>query len=228
MPASDDDDPGRPAPRDTGAASNGEASRPDADRTPAVASGDGDVEAKHRRPIGMIALCGVLVLAVVGLGIWALSAQSDASDTQKKLDAATAAAAGKASQSQEPTATPQATATATATPPPAATPDAATQQAIDELTAALGATNENLASIQKDLQNAAADADAARKAKADASNALERTKADVQGFKADAQLATACLRGVLEAVKTAFSSGGAQAALDQATALAGSCRGAAS
>ena len=226
MPASDDDDPGRPAPRDTGAASNGEASRPDADRTPAVASGDGDVEAKHRRPIGMIALCGVLVLAVVGLGIWALSAQSDASDTQKKLDAATAAAAGKASPSPSPAAWPWAP--ATATPPPAATPDAATQQAIDELTAALGATNENLASIQKDLQNAAADADAARKAKADASNALERTKADVQGFKADAQLATACLRGVLEAVKTAFSSGGAQAALDQATALAGSCRGAAS
>ena len=43
-----------------------------------------------------------------------------------------------------------------------------------------------------------------------------------------AQLASACLRGVLEAVKTAFSSGGPQAAVDQATALAGSCRGAAS
>ena len=227
MPASDDADfPPRPAPREPGAAANGEAGRADADRSAAVASRDGEAEAKHRRPMGLIALCGVLVLAVVGLGIWALSAQSDANDTQKRLDAATAAAAGKASQSQEPTATPQATATATA--PPAATPDAATQQAINELTAALGATNENLADIQKDLENAAAEADAAREAKADASNALERTKADLQGFKADAQLATACLRGVLEAVKTAFSSGGTQAALDQATALAGSCRGAAS
>jgi len=180
----------------------------------------------HGRPTVWIVLCAVLALAVVGLGIWALTAQSDADDAQAKLGKATAAAAagsGGASQAATPTATAQ-----PAQPAATATPDAATQQAIDELATTLGATNENLASIQQDLEKAAAGADDARKAKADASNALERAQAAVAEFKANAQLASACLRGVLEAVKTAFSSGGPQAALDQATALAGSCRGAAS
>ena len=177
----------------------------------------------HGRPTVWIVLCAVLALAVVGLGIWALTAQSDADDAQAKLGKATAAAAaGSGGESQA------ATPTATAQPAATATPDAATQQAIDELATTLGATNENLASIQQDLEKAAAGADDARKAKADASNALERAQAAVAEFKANAQLASACLRGVLEAVKTAFSSGGPQAALDQATALAGSCRGAAS
>jgi predicted phage tail protein len=178
------------------------------------------------RPTVWIVLCAVLALAVVGLGIWALTAQSDADDAQAKLGKATAAAAagsGGESQAATPTATAQ-----PAQPAATATPDAATQQAIDELATTLGATNENLASIQQDLEKAAAGADDARKAKADASNALERAQAAVAEFKANAQLASACLRGVLEAVKTAFSSGGPQAALDQATALAGSCRGAAS
>ena len=180
----------------------------------------------HGRPTVWIVLCAVLALAVVGLGIWALTAQSDADDAQAKLGKATAAAAagsGGESQAATPTATPQ-----PAQPAATATPDAATQQAIDELATTLGATNENLASIQQDLEKAAAGADDARKAKADASNALERAQAAVAEFKANAQLASACLRGVLEAVKTAFSSGGPQAAVDQATALAGSCRGAAS
>ena len=188
---------------------------------------EGDaVPSSHRRPTMWIVLCAVLALAVVGLGIWALTAQSDADDAQAKLGKATAAAAagsGGESQAATPTATPQ-----PAQPAATATPDAATQQAIDELATTLGATNENLASIQQDLEKAAAGADDARKAKADASNALERAQAAVAEFKANAQLASACLRGVLEAVKTAFSSGGPQAALDQATALAGSCRGAAS
>ena len=180
----------------------------------------------HGRPTVWIVLCAVLALAVVGLGIWALTAQSDADDAQAKLGKATAAAAagsGGESQAATPTATAQ-----PAQPAATATPDAATQQAIDELATTLGATNENLASIQQDLEKAAAGADDARKAKADASNALERAQAAVAEFKANAQLASACLRGVLEAVKTAFSSGGTQAAVDQATALAGSCRGAAS
>ena len=183
----------------------------------------------HGRPTVWIVLCAVLALAVVGLGIWALTAQSDADDAQAKLGKATAAAAaGSGGESQAATPTATAQPAQPAQPAATATPDAATQQAIDELATTLGATNENLASIQQDLEKAAAGADDARKAKADASNALERAQAAVAEFKANAQLASACLRGVLEAVKTAFSSGGPQAALDQATALAGSCRGAAS
>ena len=183
----------------------------------------------HQRPTVWIVLCAVLALAVVGLGIWALTAQSDADDAQAKLGKATAAAAaGSGGESQAATPTATAQPAQPAQPAATATPDAATQQAIDELATTLGATNENLASIQQDLEKAAAGADDARKAKADASNALERAQAAVAEFKANAQLASACLRGVLEAVKTAFSSGGPQAALDQATALAGSCRGAAS
>src|SRR3954467_7884080 len=89
---------------------------------------DGDpAPSPHRRPTMWIVLCAVLALAVVGLGIWALTAQSDADDAQAKLGKATAAAAagsGGPSQAATPTATAQ-----PAQPAATATPDAATQQA---------------------------------------------------------------------------------------------------
>jgi len=172
----------------------------------------GDEQAPRRRPTGLLVLCGVLALAAIGLGIWALSAQSNADDTQAKLDAATKAAAANQAE-PTPTPTPQATpaqSDTTAT----VTLDPETQQLLDDYTAAIGATNENLDEIQADLQKASKSADEARQEKADASNALERAQADVAGFKADAQLAGACLRGTLEALKTAFANGGTEAVVE--------------
>src|SRR5690242_12428234 len=51
---------------------------------PSSSTGGGDDPAApaHRRPTVWIVLCAVLALAVVGLGIWALNAQSDADDAQ--------------------------------------------------------------------------------------------------------------------------------------------------
>jgi chromosome segregation ATPase len=181
-----------------------------------------DAKVKRGRSTLWIVLCGILAVAAVGLGVWALSAQSNADDTQAKLDAATkAAAANQADSSQaQATATPAPTAAPTAAP----TPDAATQQQFDELTQALGATNETLDEMQSDLDKAATAADDAQLAKADASGALERAKADLASFRADLDVKTTCLRGVLEALKTAFASGGTEAVVQQLQTLSGACR----
>jgi type VI protein secretion system component VasF len=181
-----------------------------------------DAIVKRGRSTLWIVLCGILAVAAVGLGVWALSAQSNADDTQAKLDAATkAAAANQADSSQaQATATPAPTAAPTAAP----TPDAATQQQFDELTQALGATNETLDEMQSDLDKAATAADDAQLAKADASGALERAKADLASFRADLDVKTTCLRGVLEALKTAFASGGTEAVVQQLQTLSGACR----
>jgi hypothetical protein len=181
-----------------------------------------DAIVKRGRSTLWIVLCGILAVAAVGLGVWALSAQSNADDTQAKLDAATkAAAANQADSSQaQATATPAPTAAPTAAP----TPDAATQQQFDELTQALGATNETLDEMQSDLDKAATAADDAQLAKADASGALERAKADLASFRADLDVKTTCLRGVLEALKTAFASGGTEAVVQQLQTLSGTCR----
>jgi hypothetical protein len=177
-----------------------------------------DAEPGRRRSTVWIVLSGILAVAAVGLGIWALSAQSNADDTQTKLDAATKAAAANQADSSQ--------AQATATPAPTAaapTPDAAAQQQFDELTTALGATNETLDEIQGDLDKAAAAADDAQQAKTDASGALERAKADLASFRANLDVKTTCLRGVLEALKTAFVSGGTDAVVQQLETLSGAC-----
>jgi flagellar basal body-associated protein FliL len=100
---------------------------------PAVSADDEkpaeQTSAEKRRPTGWIVLCGVLVLAVVGLAIWAFSAQSDADDAQAQLDAQERAAAA-----------------ATPTPEPAASVelDPETQQQFDQLADELGATGDSL------------------------------------------------------------------------------------
>jgi hypothetical protein len=180
-----------------------------------------DAEPGRRRSTVWIVLSGILAVAAVGLGIWALSAQSNADDTQTKLDAATKAAAANQADSSQAQAT--ATPAPTAAPAAAPTPDAAAQQQFDELTTALGATNETVDEIPGDLDKAAAAADDAQQAKTDASGALERAKADLASFRANLDVKTTCLRGVLEALKTAFVSGGTDAVVQQLETLSGAC-----
>jgi hypothetical protein len=180
-----------------------------------------DAEPGRRRSTVWIVLSGILAVAAVGLGIWALSAQSNADDTQTKLDAATKAAAANQADSSQAQAT--ATPAPTAAPAAAPTPDDAAQQQFDELTTALGATNETLDEIQGDLDKAAAAADDAQQSKADASGALEQAKAELKSFRANLDVKTTCLRGVLEALKTAFASGGTEAVVQQLQTLSGTC-----
>jgi chromosome segregation ATPase len=165
---------------------------------------------KHRSTVWIVLTC-VFAVAAVGLGVWAFSAQSDADDAQAELAAQEQAASE---------ATPAPTA------PPAATPDPAVQQAIDDAQAALGGVTEDVAQLQSDLEQAAAEFQAARQKAEDASGAVDKLRAEADAFKAQAELTKTCLKGSFSALEEAFTAGGSSAALEQLKALAGQCRAA--
>jgi hypothetical protein len=176
--------------------------------TPSEASGP-----ERRRPTAWIIACAVLAIAVIGLAIWAFAAQSDADDTQAKLDAAQRAA-------NEATPTPQ--------PAQGAEVDPETRQQFEQIAQDLGATGETLDDIQQAVDQAAAKLDDAQQARADASGAIDAAKADAEAFKAQFELTRECLRGTLDAVGAAYGGGGVEAAVQELQKLAGSCRSAAS
>jgi hypothetical protein len=166
----------------------------------------------NRRPTVWIVLTCVFALAAVGLGIWAINAQSDADDAKADL-AAQAQAASEATPAPTPTEA-----------PPAATVDPADQQAFDDATAQLGQVSDDVAQIQSELETAAANADAARQKAEDATGAVDKLRAEAESFKAQAELTSTCLKGTLGALKQAYTSGGVEAATEQLKALAGECR----
>jgi len=166
----------------------------------------------NRRPTVWIVLTCVFALAAVGLGIWAINAQSDADDAKADL-AAQAQAASETTPEPTPTAAP--------------TVDPAAQQAFDDATAQLGQVSDDVAQIQSELETAAANADAARQKAEDATGAVDKLRAEAESFKAQAALTSTCLKGTLGALKQAYTSGGVEAATEQLKALAGQCRDAA-
>ena len=175
----------------------------------------------HRRPVGWIVLSCVLALAAIGLGVWAIGAQSDADDAQAKL----------AAQAKAANATPEPTAEATATPPPAATAapvDPAIQEDFEQVAEDLGATSESVDQIEQDLEQASAKVGDAEKARESASGAIDKAKAEAQELGARFELTRTCLRGTLSALGTAFESGGMDAVVQQLQKLSGSCASAAS
>jgi hypothetical protein len=170
---------------------------------------------KQRRPTVWIVLTCVFAVAAVGLGIWALSAKSDADDANAKLSAQQNAATAT------PTATPTAAATETAT---AAPVDPELQGAVDEAQEAVGGVTESADELKNDLDQAAANVDEAQGKTEEAGGALDKLQAQVDAFKAQAELTKTCLRGSLGALEQAFSAGGAEAAVEQLKTLAGQCR----
>jgi chromosome segregation ATPase len=177
-------------------------------------------EQQRRRPTVWIVLTCLLAVAAVGLGIWAVNAQSDADDAQAKLNAQEAAAKA---------ATPAPTATeAAATAAPAPTVDPATQQQYEDAKNALGDVSDSADALKAQLDQAAAKLQESKQKAADASGALDKLKADAEAFKAQAELTKTCLRGSLDALDQAFNSGGLSAAAEQLKALAGQCRDATS
>jgi Skp family chaperone for outer membrane proteins len=161
----------------------------------------------RRRPTGWIVLAGVLALAVVGLAIWAFSAQSDADDAQATLDAQTST---------------------TETTPQPTEADAEAQQEFEQVQEDLGATTESLDQIEQDLDQAAAKVDEAEQAQGEATGALDTAKAAAESARAQSELTQTCLRGTLNAVGAAFESGGLEAAVQELQKLSGSCGSAAS
>jgi ABC-type transporter Mla subunit MlaD len=167
-----------------------------------------ETTAERRRPTVWIVLCGVLALAVVGLAIWAFSAQSDADDAQAQLDAQGRAAAA-----------------ATPTPEPAQSVelDPEIQQQVDQLAEELGATGDAVEDIEQQLEQAAAKVDEAEQARDDAAGAVDAARAEAEAFKARFELTQTCLRGTLDAVGQAFEGGGLEAAAAELQKLSGSC-----
>jgi ABC-type transporter Mla subunit MlaD len=172
---------------------------------------------EHRRPTVWIVLTCVFALAAVGLGIWAVNAQSDADDAKEQLTAQEQAAA-----EPEPTEAP--TEAPTAAPDP--TIDAETQQAIEDAKAQLGDVTDDVAQLQSELETAVANADEARQKAQDASGAADKLRAEAEAFKAQAALSATCLKGTLGALYQAYEAGGIEAATEQLTTLAGQCRNA--
>ena len=180
----------------------------------------------RRRPVGWIVLSCVLALVAVGLGVWAIGAQSDADDAQTKLAAQEEAAK---------VATPQPTAepTSTPTPPPASTSapiqvDPAIQAEFEKLAKDLGATSESVDQIEQDLEQATAKVDDAEKARDSAAGVIDKAKAEAEALGARFELTRTCLRGTLSALGSAFESGGIDAAVQELQKLAGSCASVAS
>jgi hypothetical protein len=168
---------------------------------------------ERRRPTLWIVLTCVFAVAAIGVGAWAGCALWDAEDALARLDAQHAAAKAAAP---------------TATAAPATTVDPAAQQQYEDAKAALGGVAESADDFKVQLDQAAATLEQTKQKAADASGALDKLKADAEAFKAQAELTKTCLRGSLDALDQAFSSGGLSAAAEQLKSLAGQCRDATS
>jgi chromosome segregation ATPase len=106
--------------------------------------------------------------------------------------------------------------------------DAGTQQRYEDVKAELGLTGENVDELDAKLDDAAASVEKAQRARSDAANVIDRAGAEVEAFKAQAEVARACLSGTLAALDAAFSSGGVEAAVAELETLSGQCRSATS
>jgi chromosome segregation ATPase len=118
----------------------------------------------HKRRNPWIWISALLAVVAVGLGIWAYSAQSDLDSTQQDVEELQA----QVDQSKETGGTVLATVKA----------------AFQDLTAQLGATNEDLANTKQQLQDAQASAE---KAAQDAAAAVEGSTKQVQAKAQEAQ-----------------------------------------
>jgi predicted negative regulator of RcsB-dependent stress response len=149
------------------------------------------------RSNGLIVLCVVLALAVVGLAIWGFNAKSDADDAEAKLAAQQQAAVGGDAKA-----------------------------AFEQVATELGVSSESIDDIQQQVDAAKAKVDAAEVQREQASGAIDTAKAEVESFKAQAEQARTCLQGSLDALGAAVDAGGVEAAVEQLQQIAGSCRSA--
>jgi chromosome segregation ATPase len=161
----------------------------------------------------------VLLVAVVGLGAYALSLRSDAEDKDAQI----------ASQQQQ---LEEQQGVADDVQDAAASVAEEAQQAfgelgdqIDELSAEAEATQEETQQAIEDAEQAAADAEARAES---AQDDVEEANARADEAEAQAQTVGACARGYLSAIGSAFGAGSVEEGVDQAKseieALNSSCR----
>jgi chromosome segregation ATPase len=177
-------------------------------------------EKKPRSNVWVL-LTVLLAAAVVGVSIWAFSAQSDANDAQAKLNAQEQAEKPENAVAQE-----ERAATPAADPAPQSDIDPDTQQKLDDLKDDFGATGQTVDELQDQLDQAREKVDDAEQTVGDARTRLESLRAEAASAKARVELTRTCLRGALDALDAALSSGGVQAAVKQIQAMSGDCRSA--
>ena len=139
----------------------------------------------------------LLTVAVVVLGAWAVSAESDADTAQAQLTVQEDAAGAQ------------------------------TQQRYAVARSQLGQVQHDVDEIQRDLDGALAAADDAVAARDAADGAVATARAEADAVRARGEVTRQCLRGSLDALDAAFSGGGLDAAVEQLEALAARCRSAA-
>ena len=211
--AGDSAPPAQPRPQDDGMAPQAAApAGPPATPPPA--------ESKPHRSRGWIAATVILLLALIGIGAWALSLRADNDDKERHDRLPGAAAPGAAGRGRRraggreqlrrrgPSDAGRARRPARRDPGHGGSDPEDAQAAIDE------------------AEQAAADA--AAKAES-AGDDVEKAEAEAEAAKADAEATTACARGYLDAIKGALDAGsideGVAQARSEIEALSGSCTG---
>jgi uncharacterized protein YoxC len=153
----------------------------------------------HKRRNPWIWISALLAVVAVGLGIWAYSAQSDLDSTQQDVDDLQA----QVDQSKETGSTVLAT----------------IKGAFQDLTAQLGATNEDLAATTQELSEAQASAEkAAQDAATAVEGSTEQAQAKAQEAESKATVAADCAKAYAGAFGALFEGDSVR---EQATAVKG-------
>jgi len=165
---------------------------------------DPGAPAARKPPWGWIAVAGLLAAAVVGLGIYAVSLNSDLDDANAKI-ASQQAQIDKA----------QGTGADVA---------AAAKSAYDALSAKLGAAQEDANQV---VEQASDSLDQAEQAAADAKGTGEELQKDADAARAKAETAATCAKSFLSAFDGVFSAPtldeGVQATVEELQALEPQC-----
>ena len=163
----------------------------------------------------------MFAVAAIGLGIWAMNAQSDADDAKEQLTAQEQAASE---------ATPEPAPTEAPTEAPAA--PAADGRRRDPAglrgrqVPARRRLRRTWSRCRPRSPTAKKELEAAQQKAADANGAVDKLRAEAEAFKAQAELSKTCLLGTVGALEQTYQSGGLEAAAQQLKALAGDCRAA--
>jgi chromosome segregation ATPase len=158
----------------------------------------------HKTPWGLIAVAGVLLAGVIGLGIYALNLDSDLDDANAQLDSQQK----QIDQAQDTGGDVVATA----------------KSAYDDLTAQLGAAQDDAAQA---VEQSSADLDQAEQAAEAAKGTAEELQKEADAAQAKAETASTCAQSFLSAFSGVFDGDtlkeGVEATVEELKALQPQC-----
>jgi chromosome segregation ATPase len=145
-------------------------------------------ETPHKRPWGWIAVAGLLAAGIVGLGIYAVGLDSDLDDANAQIASQQKQIASQQEQIEEAEST-------------GARVVAATKAAYDELSAQLGAAEQDASQATEQAADILAQAE---QAAAEAEGTAEEAQKEVDAAEAKAETAATCAQSFLSAFKGVF------------------------